>query len=998
MPQSDSKHRKPNHPSEASGARLPKIHLKRWPFALVLVWTIAIAASLYWNYRQTHSLLLEQAHSELRANFFKDLTFRQWATKHGGVYVPVDRETQPDPFVAYLPERDIVTPSGRVLTLINPALMVRQFNEMAQQSYGAISHISSLRPLNPLNQPDPWEAEALKILAGGTEEITEISPIDGAPYLRLIRPMVMVEACLDCHKQQGYRAGEQAGGVSVSVPLAPLDAVEKERIVSLGLGHGILWLLGLSGIGFGARQLGRRISERESVYFALKESEDRSRSILSTSLDAIITIDREERITGWNQQAETIFGWSAEEVMGEPLSGKIIPPGEREAHRRGIKLLLESGQGRIINQRIEVTGLRRNGEKFPLELAIALIVTDGQPAFSAFLRDISESKRNEEKIQRDFHLQQALAAVLEISIRPIPFNERLGNALSSILATPWLALRDAGAIFLVAEDGATLLLAAQQGIAEPILQQCASVPFGECMCGLAAKEKAPIFASEVDDRHTRSFPGMQAHGHYCLPILSGEKLLGVLNLYLVEGHQKNEAELHFLSAVAHVLGGMIQRHHAEEQLQHSAYYDALTGMPNRALLLERLDRCLKRAVRHDEFRYAVLFLDLDRFKNINDSLGHTSGDQILVSVAERLQQCVRPGDTVARLGGDEFAILLDDIVDILDASQVAERIHSSMFQPFEFSGHEAFISTSIGITLGNPAYKTPEDLLRDADTAMYRAKSQGTAKTSIFDEQMHAHVVALVTMETELRRAVERHELRVHYQPIVSATSGETIGFEALVRWPHSERGMISPAEFIPVAEESGLIGSIGRWVLQEACREAQAWHTRFPHRDDLFVSVNLSAKQFLQSNISEEIFQTLQQSGLEPHRLHLEITESALLDNPETSNQVLVELRARGIQLYLDDFGTGYSSLSYLHSFPFDALKIDRSFVCMLGKGSKHVGMVSAIIAIARSFGMDVIAEGVETSEQLEQLQELGCHKIQGYYFSRPLPVEGVAEWLAGK
>ncbi len=988
--------RKPCVPNGTPPTRLPHFHLHRWPFALAIVWTTAIAGSLYWNYRQTHTLLLEQAHSELRANFFKDLTFRQWATRHGGVYVPVNESTRPDPFVAHLPERDVVTPSGRVLTLINPALMVRQFNEMASQNYGAISHISSLRPLNPVNRPDTWETQALKRLSGGADEVTELTRIQGAPYLRLIRPMVMADACLDCHKQQGYQEGEIAGGVSISVPMAPLETAEKKRMVSVGLGHGILWLLGLTGIGLGTRQLRWRIGEREDAYFALQESEGRSRSILATSLDAIITIDSEERITGWNQQAESIFGWVAAEVMGTPLSEKIIPPAQREAHRRGIQRLLESGQGRLVNRRSEVIGLRRNGEQFPLELAIAFVITDGKPGFSAFLRDISESRRSAEIIRRDFHLQQALAAVLEASIQPVSFRERLEKALNAILATPWLALRGTGAIFLVGEEGETLTLAAQNGIASPILQQCERVPFGECLCGRAASERFPVFASKVDDRHTRSFPGMPPHGHYCLPILSGEKLLGVLNLYLEEGHQKNEAELHFLEAVTHALGGMIQRHHAEERLQHSAYYDALTELPNRALLQDRLDRCIRRELRRNELGYGVLFLDLDRFKNINDSLGHTSGDRVLVTIAERLQQCIRPGDTVARLGGDEFAILLDDITDILEASQVAERIHSAMLQPIEFSGHEVFVSTSIGITLGSPAYQTPGELLRDADTAMYRAKLQGTAKTAIFDENMHAHVVALVTMENELRRAVGRGELRLHYQPIVSSANGTAIGFEALVRWQHPERGMVSPDEFIPIAEDTGMIGGIGRWVLKEACREAQAWRTRFPQRENLFVSVNLSAKQFLQPNLTEEILQTLKESGLPPHYLHLEITESALLDNPETSNQVLVELRAHGIQLYIDDFGTGYSALSYLHNFPFDALKIDRSFVSKLGEGSEHVGMVSAIIAIASSFGMDVIAEGVETRAQLNQLQALGCNRIQGYYFSRPLTADLAADWLA--
>lgn len=981
---------------ETQATELTRIRVSYWTWILVGLWSLAIVLSFFWNTQQVRSLIMDQARSELRANFFKDLTFRQWATKHGGVYVPVTEETQPDPYIDFIPERDVVTPSGRTLTLINPALMVRQFNEMARETYGAHAHISSLRPLNPINKPDPWEQQALQLLEQGTSEVNAIDSIDGKRYLRLIRPMVMGPKCLTCHFNQNYKAGDVAGGVSVSVPLTELEASTHNRVLQLGAGHGILWCLGLAGIYLGSRKLNQGVDDNKRAYLALRENEERTSAILSTSLDGIITIDANDRITNWNRQAESIFGWQASEVMGKKLSDHIIPEQQREMHLAGIRKYIENGHDQILNKLVEVNAINKQGHEFPIELTIAPIMTNGRHAFSAFVRDISARKKTEQQISHDYHSQRVIASVLEISMRSIPFRERLEQSLEQILSTPWLSLQGTGAIFVVDNEPGHLILAAQRGISETIQQRCNRVKFGDCLCGTAAQTQELVFSSCLDHHHTFSHPGMKEHGHYCIPIISEDTLVGVLNLYLDHNHKKNTEELQFLNAIANTLGNMIHRQKSDEKLQHYAYYDELTELPNRTLFIDRMEHCIKHADRHREYMYAVLFLDLDRFKNINDSLGHTIGDQVLDCVAERILTCVRPEDTVARLGGDEFGILLDDITDIADAYRVANRIHSELQKPLQLERHEVFTSTSIGIAPGTMPYRHPNELLRDADTAMYRAKHQGNGHTAVFDEAMHSSAVKLLTLETELRRAVERQEFEIHYQPIVSALTGRIVGFESLVRWNHPARGLVPPVDFIPIAEETGLINEIGLWVLQESCRQNQLWNRHHPGHESLYVSVNLSAVQFMQKDLVAQIDQCIHSNSYNTQNLRLEITESVLMENPETTNQILHDLKSRGIRLYIDDFGTGYSSLSYLHSFPFDSLKIDRSFVSKLGSGEEHEGMVKTIIDIARNFNMELIAEGVESREEIAQLKKMGCENLQGYYFSRPLVASEAEELLS--
>ncbi len=438
------------------------------------------------------------------------------------------------------------------------------------------------------------------------------------------------------------------------------------------------------------------------------------------------------------------------------------------------------------------------------------------------------------------------------------------------------------------------------------------------------------------------------------------------------------------------------RKRTQERLAHDASHDALTGLPNRAHFTQTLEQVIERSKGHAIPSFAVLFLDADRFKIINDSLGHMFGDQLLIGIAQRLKKCLRPGDMVARLGGDEFTVLLDRIDDAKEATLVAERIQKELSLPFDLSGREVFTSASVGIAM-DIGYKQPQDILRDADTAMYRAKLSGKARYRIFDKDMHSDAVNVLQIETDLRRGIDRKEFCVHYQPVVSLNNESIIGFEALARWQHPERGLIFPDDFVRVAEETELIIPIGHRVLFEACRQIREWQLQFPGCSELSVSVNLSCKQFKQVGLVKQVAQVLQETGLEPRLLNLEITESVLMDNIDAAVRMMEELRALGVQLSIDDFGTGYSSLSYLHRFPMNTLKIDRSFVSQMHDNNENTEIVRTIVMLARNLGMEVIAEGVESEQQLRKLLVLGCDYGQGYFFCHPSDAQTIEQRMGG-
>jgi diguanylate cyclase (GGDEF)-like protein/PAS domain S-box-containing protein len=431
-----------------------------------------------------------------------------------------------------------------------------------------------------------------------------------------------------------------------------------------------------------------------------------------------------------------------------------------------------------------------------------------------------------------------------------------------------------------------------------------------------------------------------------------------------------------------------QRKLAEAQLERQAFFDSLTGLPNRALFINRLQHLFHRARRTpDGLLFAVLYFDLDRFKGINDGLGHHAGDELLVGIARRLEQHMRPSDTLARLGGDEFTVLLEDISSEADATRVADRIQQELSSPFVLSGQDVFTSASIGIALSLSGYERPEDMLRDADTAMYRAKAAGRSRHQIFDADMHERAMTLLRLETDLRRALERGELLAHYQPIIDIQNRKLLGFEALARWQHPERGLVPPDVFIPVAEETGLVGIIGEMMLKEACRQMKTWQDRYPRTPPLGISVNVSTRQLAHGGIADQVARIVKETGLAPGSLTLELTESALMQNLKAGAGVIRKLHDMNVRVHIDDFGVGYSSMAYLHNLPVDTLKVDRSFVSRMDGHPQQTAIVRAIVALARNLGMDVIAEGVETNAQADTLLTLRCSTAQGFLFSRPLP-----------
>ncbi len=448
---------------------------------------------------------------------------------------------------------------------------------------------------------------------------------------------------------------------------------------------------------------------------------------------------------------------------------------------------------------------------------------------------------------------------------------------------------------------------------------------------------------------------------------------------------------HFIFQIQDITGRKL----VEEKMMYDVLHDILTGLPNRASLLNNLQKALPLSSDRENEILAALFLDLDGFKVVNDSLGHSTGDELLKEVANRLLECVRDGDFVARLGGDEFTILLEKVRDLSQVTAIAERIKKRISEPVILNGQEVFVGTSIGIATTKIQYANPDEILRDADSAMYQSKARGKGCYTIFEPQMHDNAAQLLELTNDLRRAIEKGDFILHYQPIKSMVENRIIGFEALVRWKHWSNALISPAVFIPLAEEAGFINEIDNWTMNEACSQLRKWLDEFPEYKDLTISVNVSPKQFVRSGLVEKVKAAISASGLSAKNLKLEITESAVVQNIVNTAGMLQEITDFGVKIALDDFGTGYSSLSYLHELPITTLKIDRSFISCLSEQESRVEIVRAIVSLAHNLKMDVVAEGIETVEQLNKLNEMGCEFGQGYYLSRPLDKEGIHELL---
>jgi diguanylate cyclase (GGDEF)-like protein/PAS domain S-box-containing protein len=698
----------------------------------------------------------------------------------------------------------------------------------------------------------------------------------------------------------------------------------------------------------GAVVVFRNVTEYRQAAEALRESENFSATIFTSVNEGIIVFDRELRYKAWNTVMEELTGLSSGQIIDKSaldLFPQFMLPGID-------RLLVRALRGERVTSQDTHFQVPQTGKEGWMSATFSPHNSpEGETiGVVGIVRDITARKLAEEDL-RESEERYALAANAA--------NDGLWDwdlERNSVYYSPrWKSM-------LGYEDG-EVSLTTEEWFSRVHPED---LPQFNANIGKHIQGETPHFESEHRMQHKDgSYRWMLARG---LAVRNGAG-----EAYRMAGSQTDITE----------------RKRAEEQLVFDAFHDGLTGLPNRALFTDRLERALERSKRRDDFLLAVLFLDLDRFKIVNDSLGHMTGDQLLIGVARRLQAALRQVDTVARLGGDEFVILLEDIEDVAHATRTAERIQTQLREPFKMDDNEVFTSASIGIAVSTTGYDRADTFMRDADIAMYRAKTLGKARHVLFDEAMHGRAVELLQLETDLRKAVERNEFVLHYQPIVELETESVIGFEALIRWMHPDRGLTYPAAFLPLAEETGLTVELGSWALRQACEQLSRWQRRMPDRQDLWVSVNLSSRQLLRPGLTAEVEQAIRDFKIEPANLALEVTEGIIMDEPEAATSMLVGLRALGVKLPIDDFGTGYSSLAYLHRFPISTLKIDRSFINRVTDGGEDEVIVRTIVTLAHNLEMDVIAEGVETEDQLERLRALGCEFAQGFYFSRPIPAE---------
>ncbi|MFN6964301.1 MAG: PAS domain S-box protein [Pyrinomonadaceae bacterium] len=724
------------------------------------------------------------------------------------------------------------------------------------------------------------------------------------------------------------------------------DCITKDgRRVTLEINSGLLYK---DGVPVGIQGVARDITERKRTEEALIRREREYRDLFENANDLIFTQDLEGNFTSLNRAGERITGYSREEAVKMNMS-EVVAPEFLEAARKMVKNKLAGDA----SASYELEIIAKDGRRVSLDLSTRLIVKDGRPVgVQGIGRDITERKRAERELHETLSLLASTfestadgIVVFDEQLQIISYNRKfiqMWQVPGEILAT-----RDGRQL---AAYAVSLLKDPEEGLAQ--LQELLDDPLavGEHMLELAD--------GRVFERYSQ-------------PRFLKGKPMGRVCCYR----------------------DITERKRAEEMLRHHALHDTLTSLPNRTEFMKHLTTAVERTKRNPSARFAVLFLDLDRFKVINDSLGHVVGDKLLIAIAERLRASVRPGDVIARLGGDEFTILLNRTGDPDEVAKVAERLLSKISEPFKLDSYEVFTSASIGIILSDDLHRDPEDFLRDADAAMYRAKETGKARYEIFDREMHKHNLHALQLELDLRRAIERNEFEIHYQPIVMLDSGRVNEFEALIRWRHPQRGLILPDHFIRVAEETGMIIPIGEWILEKACRQTAEWQRSCSTL--LSVSVNLSAKQLMHPHLTSVVKRILNDSGLSPRQLKLEVTESTVMEHSDNSHDVLNELAELGVLLSTDDFGTGYSSLSYLHRFPFSRLKIDRSFVCKMADDRKSEAIVKSILMLGQNLNIEVVAEGIETDIQLRLLRGLGCELGQGYRFSPGVAADEVQGML---
>jgi diguanylate cyclase (GGDEF)-like protein/PAS domain S-box-containing protein len=696
-----------------------------------------------------------------------------------------------------------------------------------------------------------------------------------------------------------------------------------------------------------------------------------------------------QRILAVNDSAVRHYGYTREEFLGMVLAD-LRPASERARLQEYLRELHETGDAPVACWR----HLLKDGTPIDVEVVSEDLAFGGRRARVVVIHDVTERNRIAAQLERRTAQQLAVASLGRSALEGAPMSQLMDAAVKLVAESLDVGITE---LLTPSDDRDSFVLRAGVGW-ETGLVRTARVPIGSDFqpgftWGSQGQVRVEDYATETRFRAT---PLLRRHG-----VVSGMSVVlgarrspcGVLAVYATEQRSFTEEELGFLHSIAHVLAEAIIRQRADEEIRHQALHDALTGLPNRTLLLERFQQWLARAQRTGASA-TLLFIDVDNFKLINDGLGHAIGDQLLLGLAERLQRAVRPGDTVSRVGGDEFVVLCEEAATERQAVEIANRITEATDRPFKLGGREQHVAISIGIALADEG-ADPAAVIQDADAAMYRAKELGGARHELFDAAMRSLSLQRIELEDEIRRALEHGEFRNAYQPLMRAESDQPVGVETLVRWEHPERGTLSPAEFIPVAEDTGLIVAIGRQVLTEACRQAVEWGELSPAAAQLEVAVNLSPRQVADAGLVEDVARILEMTGLDPARLSLEITETAIINDATTARATLDRLKALGVRLVLDDFGTGYSSLSHAKHFPIDTLKIDRSFVDGLGSDVEDSAIVAAVISMGRALGLMVVAEGVETQAQADQLWSLGCPLAQGYHFARPLAADAMTAML---